>query len=117
MTLDFMVGENFTGEFWDLARHKVEKLEVYSGAYVRNLLKDVRPTAGKNLTYTFEREGTHLLGLASNAAFIELDAEKFNAYLKEDGLDDILDERSNYWCSPAAKRTKRIASALDFHTR
>jgi uncharacterized GH25 family protein len=93
--VDFMVGENFTGEFWDLARHKVEKLEMNMGIEKKSLVKDVKPTKGKNLTYKFDREGTHLLSLESNEAFIELDGEKFNAYLKEDGLDNILDARTN----------------------
>jgi uncharacterized GH25 family protein len=32
--------------------------------------------------------------MQSDNAFIELDAQKFNDYLKEDGLDDILDIRT-----------------------
>jgi hypothetical protein len=27
--IDLMVGEGFDGEFWDLKRHKVEKLELH----------------------------------------------------------------------------------------
>jgi uncharacterized GH25 family protein len=95
MKVDFMVGENFTGEYWDMTRHKAEKLEMYMGIEKRNLTKEVKSTKGKNLTYKFDREGTHLLSLESNEAFIELEADKFNAYLKEDGLDNILDARTN----------------------
>src|SRR6478736_141492 len=93
MNVDFMVGESFTGEFWDLKRHKVERLEMYNGAGKKDLLSDVKPNAGNNLGYIFSQEGTHLLALQSDAAYIELEAQKFNDYLKEDGLDDILDER------------------------
>lgn len=93
MIVDFMVGENFGGEFWDLARHKVERLEIHMGTTVKNLIKDVTPTVGKNLTYKFDREGTHLVALESDFAFIELDAGKFNDYLKEDGIENILAER------------------------
>ncbi len=111
MTVDFMVGENFEGEYWDLNRHKIEKLEISSTALVKDLLKDVKPAAGKNLKYKFDREGTHLLGLQSNAAFIELDGEKFNAYLKEDGIDNILDARtkSNDLSKPAKEYYTRFA--------
>ncbi|HWA34718.1 MAG TPA: DUF4198 domain-containing protein, partial [Cyclobacteriaceae bacterium] len=111
MVVDFMVGENFEGEFWDMNRHRVEKLEISSGGMVKNLLKDVKPSAGKNLTYKFDREGTHMLGLESNAASIELDGEKFNAYLKEDGLDNILDARTkaNELAKPAKEFYKRFA--------
>jgi uncharacterized GH25 family protein len=95
LRVDFMVGENFTGEFWDLTRHKVEKLDMYFGIEKKSLIKDVKPTKGKNLAYKFDREGTHLLSLESSDAFIELDAEKFNAYLKEDGLENVHDARTN----------------------
>ena len=114
MKVDFMVGENFTGEFWDLSRHHVEQLELHAGAMVKDLLKEVKPTKGKNLSYKFDREGTHLLTLESNAAFIELDAEKFNAYLKEDGIDNILEARTkaNELNKPAREFYKRYAKLL-----
>lgn len=94
MVTDFVVGESFTGEPWDLDRHKVDRLEMHAGTIVKNLLKDVKNTKGKNLSYKFDREGTHLLALESNAAYLEMEAEKFNEYLKEDGLDYILDART-----------------------
>ena len=95
MNVDFMVGESFTGEFWDLKRHKVEKLEIHTLAAKKDLIKEVKSTEGKNLSYKFLQTGTHLLVMQSDAAYIELEAEKFNDYLKEDGLDYILDERKN----------------------
>ena len=95
MNVDFMVGESFTGEFWDLKRHKVEKLEMHTLAGKKDLIKDVKATEGKNLSYKFSQTGTHLLVMQSDAAYIELEAEKFNDYLKEDGLDYILEERRN----------------------
>src|SRR3954468_1290647 len=75
MVVDFMVGENFEGDFWDLARHKVEKIQISGNAMVKDLLKDVKSTAGKNLKYKFDREGTHMLGMESNTATIELEAD------------------------------------------
>lgn len=114
MKVDFMVGENFTGEFWDLNRHKVEKLEMHAGAIVKNLLKDVKPTAGNNLGYKFDKEGTHLLGMESNNAFIEMEADKFNDYLREDGIENILEERtkSNQLNKPSKEFYKRFAKLL-----
>ncbi len=114
MKVDFMVGENFSGEFWDLNRHRVERMEIHAGTMVKNLLKEVKSTTGKNLTYKFDREGTHLLALESDAAFIELEAEKFNAYLKEDGLDNILDARTKagQLDKPAKEYYKRFAKLL-----
>ena len=85
-----MVGENFMGEPWDLKVHKVEKLDLHHGADVKSLLDSIKDDPKNNLSITLEEEGTHLLSLQSNNAFSELEAEKFNEYLKEDGLDDVL---------------------------
>lgn len=114
MKVDFMVGESFTGEFRDLGRHKVEKSEMHSLGVVRDLMKDIKSTAGNNLTYKFIKEGTHLVALESDAAFIELEAAKFNAYLKEDGIEDILESRksNNQLDLPAREYYKRYAKLL-----
>ena len=114
MKVDFMVGENFTGEFWDLNRHKVEKAEIYATGGVKNILKDIKNTAGNNLTYKFDKPGTHLLSLESNTAFIELEGDKFKAYLEEDGIENILDERSRLkqHDKPAKEFYKRFAKLL-----
>lgn len=92
--LDFMVGESFTGEFWDLKKHKAEKMELHRLSGIRDLAKEIKTTAGNNLAFKADQEGTYLFSLQSNAAYIELEGEKFNDYLKEDGLDYILDERA-----------------------
>jgi len=92
--IDFMVGESFTGEFWDLNRHKAEQLELYRVSGVKDLVKEVKSTKGNNLTVKADQEGTYLLAMQSNAAFIEMAGMEFNEYLKEDGLDNILAERT-----------------------
>lgn len=89
----FLVGENFQGEPWDLGRHKVERLEVHAGITVKKLADKVVAQKGKNLTYKFDREGTHLLELESNFAFIEQPADSFQMYLEADGLETISDDR------------------------
>jgi len=114
MVVDLMVGENFLGEYWDLNRHKVEKAEIHFPGGATDLTNTVQIRKGKNLAYKFTKEGTHLLTLRSNAAFIELEGEKFNAYLKEDGLDNILDERTNTATldKPAREFYQRYAKLL-----
>jgi uncharacterized GH25 family protein len=92
--IDFRVGESYEGEFWDLQRHKVEKAELHRASGARDLTKMVKSTAGNNLLVKGDQVGTYLFSLQSNAAYIELEGEKFNDYLKEDGLDYILDERT-----------------------
>src|SRR6186713_1197429 len=78
--IDFVVGENFNGEPWDLNVHKVEKLELITSTGKRDLTSSVKQTKGNNLTYKMAAQGTHLFALRSDVASIELDAEKFNAY-------------------------------------
>jgi uncharacterized GH25 family protein len=114
MKIDFMVGESFTGEFWDMQKHKVEKAEIhFAGGYI-DLMKQVKPTKGSNLLYKFTKEGTHLITLQSNAAYIELEGEKFTEYLKEDGLDNILDLRDQKGISdqPSKEFYQRYAKLL-----
>jgi uncharacterized GH25 family protein len=91
--IDLMVGEGFEGEFWDLKRHKVEKLELHRLNGAKDLTKEVKPTEGNNLVYKTDLGGTYLFTLKSNDAYLELGGKEFNAYLEEDGLDYILDQR------------------------
>lgn len=88
--IDFLAGENFTGEYWDLTKHKVETMQVISAYGKRDLKTTVKPTKGNNVTYKLATEGTHLFSMISGQDYIELDAKKFNDYLEEDGIDDIL---------------------------
>jgi uncharacterized GH25 family protein len=91
--VDFMVGESFTGEFWDLNRHKAEKVDLYRASGLKNLSKEIKSTKGNNLSLRADQEGTYLIAMQSNDAYLEMEAAAFNDYLKEDGLDNILSER------------------------
>jgi uncharacterized GH25 family protein len=95
MPVSFMVGENFEGEPWNLQKHKVEKLELHQLTKSKDIRALVRPEEKEKLKIKFTEEGTHLVVMQSNYAFIELEAEKFNEYLKEDGLDNALEQRKN----------------------
>lgn len=91
--VSFLVGENFAGEAWDMNRNRAELVEVISAYGKKNMTADVKSTRSNNLTFKTTGEGGYLVTLKSNAAFIELDAQKFNEYLEEDGLDDIAARR------------------------
>jgi uncharacterized GH25 family protein len=114
MVVDFMVGENFEGEFWDLKKHRVVKFDHLVAGKFTSLVNSVQPGQGKNLSITFQQEGTQLLVMQSNNAFIKLDGEKFNAYLKEDGLDEILEHRTktNTLTDSASEHYARCAKLL-----
>jgi uncharacterized GH25 family protein len=110
----FMVGESFIGEPWSLKQHKVEKLDLHHGADVKSLLDSVLTDPKNNLNLTLQEEGTHLLSFESNNALSELDAEKFNDYLKEDGLDDVYEHRkkTNTLNKPAKEFYRRYSKLL-----
>jgi uncharacterized GH25 family protein len=61
-----------------------------------------------------DQEGTYLLALQSNADYIEMEAKEFNAHLKEDGLDNVLDERKklNQVEKPSTEFYTRYAKLL-----
>ncbi len=94
MNVAFLVGENFEGEVWDLKKNKIEKLELSHLAKTVDLRLQVKPEAKEKLKYKFIEEGTYLLSMQSGAAIVEMDSEKFNDYLKEDGLENILEIRT-----------------------
>jgi uncharacterized GH25 family protein len=91
--IDFMSGGSFTGEYWDLNRHKAEKFQLHLISGMKDLTAQVKNSKGNNLAYKADQEGTYLFSLQSNAVYIESEANEFNAYLKENGLDHILEER------------------------
>lgn len=94
MEFDFMVGANFEGEFWEFKRQKIARLLHLSGGKSENLVNSVEEGKGKKVSVVLQDEGTHLFIMQSNNSFLKMDGEKFNAYLKEDGLDEILEVRT-----------------------
>lgn len=114
LIVDFRVGENFEGEPWDLKKHKIEKLELHQLTKFKELTSAVKIEGHDRLKIKLTEEGTHLLAIQSNYAYIELDAEKFNEYLKEDGLDNVYDLRktSNTLDKPSKEFYGRFAKLL-----
>lgn len=112
--VNFLVGENFTGEVWDLTKHKVTKLEVISAYGKKDLTTQVKAGKGPHITHKPTNEGTQLFALESNAAYIELPGSEFNAYLEEDGLTDIIKRRkeNNEMDKPSRENYTRYAKLL-----
>lgn len=85
------VGENFTGEVWEAGASRITRFgDVYGEEGERNLLDSIYNDRLDSIYVRFEEPGTHEVVLATNFKFISLEADKFNAYLAEDGLDDII---------------------------
>lgn len=114
LKFNFKVGENFDGEDWDLKKHRVEKLDLHTTTLVTNLKNLVKLDGRDRVTLKMNEEGTQLIAMQSNYAFIELEAAKFNEYLKEDGLDNITELRtkSNTLDKPAKEFYGRFVKLL-----
>jgi uncharacterized GH25 family protein len=114
MRVDFLVGENFEGEAWDLKKNKIEQINLHHPTKSIDLKILVKPEEKDKLKFKFTEAGTHLISMQSDESISELDAQKFNDYLKEDGLDDILDLRTktNSLDKPCKELYSRYAKVL-----
>ncbi|AOS43520.1 Nickel uptake substrate-specific transmembrane region [Lacunisphaera limnophila] len=85
------VGMNFQGEARPFNPQRAARLAYYSAAGAADW---TGKTSGQTeLDFSLPTPGTHVLALDSGANLITLEAEKFNAYLKEEGLTSVLAQR------------------------
>jgi uncharacterized GH25 family protein len=88
-----MVGEGYLGEHVAIEKLKPKKFEVFSNGNIQ-IAKPVADNQGFASTkLSFEKEGNYLLALNNGNKYLELEADKFNEYLIEEGLDDMLELR------------------------
>jgi uncharacterized GH25 family protein len=87
VSISFLVGEDFAGETW---QGKMASFYLYS-AKGKISIAELFPTKPEDKTeLSFKEEGTHLLAFNSQNKFLELEPDKFLAYLEEDGLSEII---------------------------
>ena len=96
INIRFLVGENFDGENWNGSNEKIRSLKIYYGGVVDDLSPVLTNAAGDSIEYTMIDEGTNLIAYQGTNSFIELEPEKFEAYLKEDGLTNALEYRNEH---------------------
>lgn len=87
VNVKFLVGENFDGINWSGNNEKIQSLHFYYGGVKDNLADGLTDEKGDSLLFRFCHEGTAMLTFNSVNTYIELDAQKFNEYLAEYGLD------------------------------
>jgi uncharacterized GH25 family protein len=93
INLRFRVGENFSGDNWKGNQDKVQTLRLFYNDVTDDLKNDLTDAAGDSLQFSVFEAGTIMVAFNSTNSFIELEAEKFNAYLEEDGLTEAADFR------------------------
>ena len=97
VSLQLLVGENFTGERWQGNGDRVIRYKHFGQRGVVDLLNSIpKNTVVDLLDFTPTYPGTHMLVLETNNNFIELEPDKFEAYLKEDGLTEALKYREEH---------------------
>lgn len=114
LNLKLFVGENFAGERWAGKSNRITRFTHYAPPGSQDLRATVAAADTLHPTVTFAQPGTHLVALATNNATITLEAEKFNSYLKEEGLDNILLQRQqrNALYKPGREAYSRCAKTL-----
>jgi uncharacterized GH25 family protein len=93
----FRVGEDFVGENWSGNREKVQQLFHFTPmGEVIDIADKLSGNKGDSLQLLLKDEGTHMVTYNGKNSFISLEAEKFNDYLKEDGLDNVIAYRKQH---------------------
>ena len=114
IALNFFVGEDYEGELWGKRKERILKLTHFSSKRQEDLTTLAVATDSSDILLKFENAGTHLLTMQSKNSFIALDAEKFNAYLKDDGIDNIyaLREKNGDLDKPSRELYRRCAKTI-----
>jgi len=111
-----MVGEDFSGENWKGKGLRVVTYNHFNKDNTRDLLLAIEP--GEAIVdlpdFIPSDEGTHMLVLATNNAFMETQPKEFEAYLMEDGLMEAFEYRNanNEKFKPGRERYRRCAKLL-----
>lgn len=110
----FNVGENFVGETWNLRQERIRTLSLHTGTSVADLKPQAQAGRTAHLKIPATREGTYLITMEGENAFVELPAERFNAYLKEHALDNVatLREKANATDKPGREMYRRISKLM-----
>lgn len=114
LAIRFSVGERLVGEPWKFTRQKLDRIEHHTLGGVKDLKANVVESERENLKIQLTEAGTHLVALQSGNSFIKTDAETFNAYLKEEGLEDAFDfrEKKNLLADSATESYSRHSKLL-----
>ena len=89
-TIFLQVGEDFEGSPW---KGTITRLSLLAPVKEEEIIKSQVDTMKRSVQFLLGQKGTNILVLQNKPSKIELEAEKFNAYLKEDGLEEILEYR------------------------
>lgn len=106
VSLEMMVGEQFAGEPLAMTRGHVAALKLYAGRQA----DPMHP----GLPLSPRQAGTQMLVFDSQPSLLTLPADRFHAYLHDEGLDDIIvrRERTGSAALPGRERFRRHVKSL-----
>ena len=96
INLRFWVGENFEGNNWGGNHTRINSLQLYLDGVTDDLSNQLSDEKGDSLQLALYDEGTAMITFNSNNSFIELEADKFNSYLQDDGMQNVIDYRTKH---------------------
>lgn len=113
--LSLRVGENFDGELTPFVGTRTAALRHYSAGTVRDLAAGLpQRTALPRLEVPLASAGLHLIAFDSEPIEIALPADTFHAYLHDEGLDSVIEQRkaAGKGAEPGRERYRRHVKAL-----
>ncbi|GGM90417.1 hypothetical protein GCM10010967_24290 [Dyadobacter beijingensis] len=84
-----MVGEDYQGEHSNGLKYKILMLDHYAGGKAKDIRASVKGDSLSHFEIAFSTPGSHLIAFNNTSKFIELESEKFNEYLRTEGLDNV----------------------------
>ena len=113
--ISLRVGENFDGELTPLVEERTAALRHYSAGSVVDLMPRLpRRTALPRLEVPINSAGLHLIAFDSQPITFSLPADKFQAYLHDEGLDHVIEQRAaaGKAAEPGRERYRRNIKTL-----
>ncbi|MBH8570935.1 DUF4198 domain-containing protein [Microvirga sp. STS02] len=112
-----LIGADFKGEPWTTKAAKIQRLIRFGPNQADSTdLTPKSPTETDTFrtSFAFAQPGTHVVLLRSTNSFIELPADQFTAYLREEGLDYALKLRqeNEEMAKPGRETYRRCAKTL-----
>ncbi len=112
--IELQVGEYFTGETIPFTKQFVTSFRHFSSQGTKDLTNDLPASQRNSLALTFTQSGTQMLAIDTHPNQVSLSADKFHAYLHEEGLDAIIKMREAAGTAnkPARERYRRHIKTL-----
>jgi uncharacterized GH25 family protein len=114
VTLTLRVGEFYTGELVGITTSHAVSLRALSAGREEDLTPMVTAAVAPALQLAFDRPGSQVLAYESHPSQVELPADKFHAYLHDEGMDWVIRQReaAETAATPGRERFRRSAKAL-----